>query len=150
MVDRDAAINDIAEGILQTVGQYFPAVRLQEQSKRRFLEEVVLPAATLATKFQVTASIYEFHIPTYPFRKYEPVTIDDHKSMKMIDVKTRKKIKGSSATVEDRERRIGDIVIPLEPSLWRINENEESTLLRPEANLIELYQPLAKRIKTSA
>ena len=70
--------------------------------------------------------------------------------MKMIDVKTRKTIKGPSTVAHDRDRRIGDVVIPLEPSLWRVNQNEEMTFLRPEVNFIQLDQPSPKRLKASS
>ena len=148
--NRNAEIDDIGRKVFLSVGQYFPIIHLQAQSEQRLLDEVVLPAAKLASKIQVAASTYEFYVQKYPFRKYDPITIDDHEVMKMVDVKTRKTIKGSSATIQDGERRIGEIVIPLEPSLWRINENAESTMLRPEVNLIKLDQPLAKRVKPSA
>ena len=140
----------IVENMYQFIGDFFPIIRLQAQSKQRFLNEVVLPAAKLASKIQLAASIYEFRLQPNPFFwEYESVRMDDHKIMKMVDVKTRKTIKGSSAIVQDRQHRIGVLVLTLEPSLRRINKHQRSTLLRPEVNLIEVDQPLAKRIKPS-
>ena len=136
--DREAEINDIVQSIFQTVGEFFPIISLEAQSKQRLLGEVVLPAAKLASKIHVAASIYEFWHSRKLFQENNSVTLGDHEFMKMVDVKTRKIIKGSSATSQDGERPIGDIVIPLEPGLWRINENDGNTLLRLEVNLIKL------------
>ena len=149
-IDRKAEINDILESTFETVGQFFPIIHLQAQSKQRFLDEVVLPAASLASKIQVAASIYEYDLPANPFHEYEPITIDDHEMTKMIDIKTGKTVKARSIVVQDGERRIGEQVMPLEPSLWRINEKDDDTLLRRETILIELDQPLPKRNNASS
>lgn len=138
------------ERLFHYIGRFFPIIRLQAQSKQRLIDEVVLPAAQLASKIQVAASKYEFYLAPNPFRKYDPVTVDDHKFMKMIDVKTRKTVKTPSADVPDGERRIGHIVTSLEPSLWRINMNEEMTCLRPEVTLVELDKLLPKPSKAPA
>ena len=136
--NREAEINDILEMIFQDIGRSFPIIHFQVQSRQRLLYEVVLPAARLASKIQGAATIYEVYVSGDPFRKRNRFIINDHTTTKMVDIKTRKIVKGSSATSQNGERRISNIVIPIEPSLSRIDEDEASTLLRPEVYLTEI------------
>ena len=80
--------------------------------------------------------------------KFKPVTIDYLRKCKVVDSKSGKPLKPDSAVVPDNNGVIGNFIICLEPCLYRVAKGKE-IVLQQETILIELDQPLAKRVKPS-
>lgn len=69
--------------------------------------------------------------------------------MTLVDVQTRKLLKPNSAVTPDMNGNLGQVILPLEPDLVRLNEDEDRTKLRASAWLVQLYTPLGKRAHES-
>ena len=80
-----------------------------------------------------------------PFVKWPPAYSEDLKFVKLVDIKTSKVLKAESGVVADAKGNIGDVIMPLEPSLWRVGESNGDVKLRQGIFLIQLKRPLLKR-----
>jgi len=72
--------------------------------------------------------------------------------MTLLNMATTKVLKPDSAVVPDAKGSIGYFIVPVEPSLVRIDRpepKEKRTMLRPQLFLIELHYPLLKPTRGS-
>ena len=97
---------------------------------------------------KASTSDYVVWVPESLGTKFNPVTIDSLKKSKVVDSKNGKHLKPDSAVVADKDGAIGNAIICLEPCLSRKTKDKE-IVLQQETILIELDQPLAKRVKPS-
>lgn len=128
--------------------QIFPIVKKQSKSKKRLLDQVSVPAANLAVKIQLSASTYDFgpQLPANPFKaKPIPFNKRDVEEHTLIDIETRKTLRADSNAVSARSDPLGNILMPLEPSLKRTSGNKEAVELREMVYLVELHQASKKR-----
>lgn len=119
------------------------------QAHDTFYDQVLLPAVELANAIKMSTTEYVFVLPQFFLDKFEPAIIDVLKTGKMVDSQTGKHLKPGSAVVTDKDGVIGHFIISLEPELCRVIRGQKTTLNQGTI-LVELYHPLAKRVKTSA
>ncbi|KAF6237825.1 hypothetical protein HO173_004026 [Letharia columbiana] len=136
--------------LFKELGKTFPFMFSSREAHATFYDQVLLPAVKLANMIRISTSNYVFSIPESPITECKPVTTDLLKVHKMIDSKSGRQLKPDSAVVADKDGFIADIVICLEPGLYRVIKGKETTL-RQITLLLELKSPLlAKRSKASA
>lgn len=126
-----------------------PGLFSGRQAHATFYDQVLLPAVKLANTMRMSTSEYVVSIQDSLLTKFKPVTIDTLRMRKMVDSKSEKHLKPDSPIVADNDGVIGKVIICLEPGLYRVTKGKETTL-QQETILVELYHPLAKRVKTSA
>ena len=115
----------------------------------KFYHQVLIPAAELALKIQASAAIYEWTELDPSLTSFKPFKPEHLKVCKMIDIKTDKWLKPDSAVVADRQGIIGDIIVDLEPGLYRIKRDKQETVLRQPTCLVDLRHPVGKRNRGS-
>ena len=115
---------------------------------RAFHAQILLPAIKLANIIRMSTSDYVFSLPERAVKEFKPVTVEKLKKHTMIDFKTGRTLKPDSAVVADKDGNIGNIVISLEPGLYRLMKPNKS-VLRQEVFLVELHHPLGKRSKAT-
>lgn len=106
----------------------------------------MVPAAKLAATIRMSTSDYVFSIPRAPLTKFMPATTDMLKTHKMIDYKSGRQLKPDSAVVADEDGMIGDLILSLEPGLYRVIKGKKTTL-HQELFFVVLHHPLGKRSK---
>lgn len=111
----------------------------------RFQDQVTTPAMTVISQLQGLASPYRLGMVEKNMLNRVRVTKTDLNKVIAIDVGTGKTLKPGSVIVSDRDGVIGDFVLPLEPSLHRVNEGTSETELRRETWLVRLDHPLGSR-----
>ena len=102
----------------------------------------------LANTMKASDSDYVVWVTESLVTAFKPVTIEYLKKCKVVDSESGKHLKPDSAVVSDKNGVIGKFVISLEPCLYRVAKGKE-IVLRQETMLIELDQPLAKRVNPS-
>ena len=141
-------LKKMTDTIIQALATTFPILFSDRASKDRFHVEVIVPAGDLATKFQTSTTKYIVRLPRDPFAKLKPVTVTHLTDWVCIDRMTSKRVKSSNSLTLNIQGNVGEIILPLEPSLVRIAATGERTIIRKQACMIELYHPLAKRQRT--
>ena len=136
--------------LFQELGRTFPKMFARSDSMIRFYQQVLKPAANVATTIRTSASTYAYPIAETPFRKWGPLGLEHMKTYKMLDMKTGSYLKPNAAVVADEQGIIGKFIIPLEPGLYRTKEGKDETTLRPVLYLVKLDHPVAKRSQGSA
>ena len=116
----------------------------RRDSMERFYQQVLEPAAKVATMIQTSASTYRYSMSDHPFRKWEPLSLRHMKTHRMLDIKNGSYLKANAAVVADEQGIIGKFIIPLEPGLYRMKEGKDETRLRQVTYLVELNHPVAK------
>lgn len=145
---QQQAIN-LNTNLFKVLSMALPELFSGPQAHVTFYNQVLLPAVQLANTMKMSATEYAVILPQLLFDKLKPATIDMLKMCKMVDSQTGKHLKPDSAVVTDKDGIFGHFIIFLEPELRRVIGGKEMTLYQGTA-LVELYHPLAKRIKTSA
>jgi len=146
---RDQQIQNLTFDLQSDLESIFPIIGGNESSLNRLYKQIMLPAAALASKVHTSSTNYEFDICRSPFPIWGHLTHHHIKTNKLVDMKTRKKLKPSSVVIDGGDGRIGKIVLPLEPSLKRLDKNGKTVLLRPKTYLVELDHPVGKRALAS-
>lgn len=136
--------------LFQTLGRTFPILFARRDNMERFYQQVLEPAAKVATTIRISGSTYTYFMADTPFCNWAPLGLGHMKKHKMLDVKNGSYLKSNAAFVADKQGNIGKIIIPLEPGLCRTKEGKDETTLRPEMYLVELNHPVAKRNQGSA
>ena len=140
----------VTKHVFQRLGSVLPIVRGKENSFWRLYKSVMLPAAELATKMQISATCYRVCVYREPFQNYFAVTVNRLKALKMIDVATRKTIRPESAVRADSDGCYGKFLIPLEAGLFRVDKDDKEIQLRQRVYLMELFSPLDQRRRVPA
>ena len=109
----------------------------------------MIPAATLATKIKSSTSTYVFSVVADPFCKYKPLKMGDFKDFIGLDIMTRKTLNSDSQIVADRENGIGQIIVAMEPGLYRSNHFSNEITLRQPSYLVKLDRSIPKQAKDS-
>ena len=135
----------VTNHVFERLGSVLPIVRGKEKSFWRLYKNVMLPAAELATKIQISATCYRVCVYREPFQKYHAVTVNELKAFKMIDVTTRKTIRPESAVRADSDGVYGKMLIPLEAGLFRVDKYDRELHLRQRVYLMQLFSPLDQR-----
>ncbi len=146
---RDQQIQHLTFDLQSDLESIFPIIGGNDSSLQRLYDQIMLPAAELASKVHTSSTKYEFGICKTAFPVWGLLTRYQMRNNKLVDVKTRKTLKPSSAVIEDEDGRIGNLVLPLEPSLKRVDKDGKTVLLRPKTYLVELDHPVGKRAHTS-
>lgn len=143
--EKNAKAREVAEDLIGRLADFFPIVRGKHESKKRLYNQVLLPAAELATKINGSLSTYSLAMEIrHPFQSR--VLLADHLEVyRLVDIRTRKTLKPESGVTADRKGRIGTVIMPLEPALSRVNTDGKRVELRPDTLLIQLIYPLKKR-----
>ena len=125
-----------------------PALFTGPQAHATFNEQVMMPTVNLANLMGMS-STYGFTITESPLTRFKSATQDLLKVHRMVDSGSGRPITPDSSVVVDKDGTFGKLILCLEPGLYRQRKGKE-TLLQQETFLVELHQPLPKRIKTSA
>lgn len=112
---------------------------------KRFHDQVTIPAIALVSQLQGLASPYKLGMVNKNLLSSERFTKDNLSEVVAVDLETGKTLKPGSAIVSDRKGVIGNYVLPLEPSLHRVNEGTKETELRQETWLVKLDHALGGR-----
>lgn len=115
-----------------------------------FYQQVLEPAAKVATMIQTSASTYRYSMSDHPFRYWEPLGLRHMKTHTMLDIKNGGYLKANAAVIADNQGNIGKFIIPLEPGLYRMKDGKMEKILRPVTYLVELNNPVAKNSQASA
>jgi len=142
---RERVLLEMTSNAFDAISQVFPIIKVSRDSRVRFNEEVAIPAATLMSKIQLSASYYSIRIPLNPLLRYYHVNSEHLSTARFMDLGTRRLLKPGSAVDAESNGDIGHVIIPLEPHLSRENEGKKGTILRQEMLLLQLNRPLKKR-----
>lgn len=134
---RDTQVFQWTWDLFQSLSAIFPNL-FRGEAVQRFHHQVTMPATTMVSKLQGLASAYSFDMVRSTLFNWQPLTRDDLKKVIAIDFETGKTLKPSRATVSDREGVIGVFILPLEPSLYRMNEGVGDTSLRQATWLVKV------------
>lgn len=118
---------------------FLPHIFRRGDAMQGFHDQVAIPAATIVSNLQGSASQYRLDMAGKDFRNRKRLTREDLRSVIAIDVKTGKTLKPSGAFVSSRDGFLGSLLLPLEPSLHRVNEGRSDTVLRRETWLVSLH-----------
>ena len=143
-------VEAITHRVFERLGSVLPIVRGNKKSIWRLYENVMLPAAELATKMQISATCYRVCVYREPFQNYHAVTVNYLKAFKMIDVATRKTIRPESAVRADSDGGYGKFLIPLEAGLLRVDKDDKEISLRQRVYLMQLFSPLDQHRRVHA
>lgn len=113
-------------------------------SMESFYQQVLEPAAKVATMIKTSASTYKYFLPDQPFQKRIPLVLTHMEKYKMLDIKNGSYLKANAAVIADKQGNIGKCIIPLEPGLYRTKEGQGQTLLLSVTCLVELNHPVVK------
>ena len=144
MAARQTHLRAINEQIHHTISKYFPVLAVQSESLARLYDQVIRPAADLANKIHTSSCDYQLEMlePTAVYQA--PVPAEALDSYQFIDINSRKSLTPKSVVRSDRYGKIGQVLTPVEPALFRVNLGKERTILRQTTLLINLYYPLGK------
>ena len=138
-------VRRMAKYMFESLSQTFPKLFGNPGCCERFYHQVMISAAKLGSKIQTSSSIYKLQMAENPAARFGKLKTEFIKQYSLLDNWTRITLKSTSAVVADEEGVFGQIVIPLEPGLYRVNQGKEDTTLRKEVYLVELDEPLVKR-----
>ena len=141
-------LENLTEVITKALSETFPFLFSNEASKRRFHKDIIFPADHLATKIHTSANSYLFRLVDNPHGRSVPVTSAILNDLTCVDLKTTKVIKTNSPVTANVQGIIGNMILPIEPGLYRENTSGGDTILRRQACVVELYYPLGKRQRT--
>ena len=135
--------------LFNMLAPFFPIITGQEASFKRLQDQVIHPAATLASSIQLSSTSYGF-FPRFPDPLFTPnwtlPTVNLLGSCTFIDVGSRKGLKADSPITVDKNGHFGDVLMLLEPNLHRIDKSSQKCkLLRQAAFLVDLFEPLKRR-----
>lgn len=135
---REAQIIQCTSNLFEDLSAFFPNLFGRGTAMQEFHDQVTVPAMTIVSKLQGSAPAYRLDMFDNISFKCERFTRDDLNNVTAIDLETRKTLKPGSAIVSGREGVVGDLILPLEPSLHRVNEGASDTDLRRETWLVRL------------
>lgn len=131
--------------LFESLSASYPNFFGREKAMKEFHNQVTIPATTIVSQLQGVASPYRLDMVEKDFLDYKPFTKDDLRRVIAIDLETGRTLKPGSAVVSDKEGIIGEFVLPLEPSLHRVNEGMSEIDLRQETWLVRLDHALGSR-----
>lgn len=142
---REAQVKEITQQLFGNLKVVFPIISGHQASISGLHEKVMLPAAKLATKLQVSNTIYKARIPgsTYNWRPFNMNHFNE--ACSFVDVETRKSLKPHSNLLLGCVGDIGDILIPFESGLVRVDDSGRGIFLRPIGYLVRLYPKHTRR-----
>ena len=143
---RDEGLQRLTTYLLGALSKTFPIVNRQRESMMKLYRQVILPAAELAVKIQVSVSIYEFQpsLARHPLMQFR-VDMQHLLFNQFIDITTNKTLKPNSGVIADKDGWIGEAWMYLEPGLVRLDPGKKDTELRKPIYLVGLYEPVDKR-----
>ena len=128
-----------------------PVLFSRPQTYATFYDQVLYPAVKLANAIRMSTTDYVVSIPeSLLIKNSRPVaiTMDMLERHKIVDFKSGKQLKPNTALVVDKDGVIGNFIVLLEPSLYRVSKGR-LTNLHLGTILVELNHPLPERIKAS-
>ena len=135
--------------IWKAVSEIFPVIKVNEKSGLRFYEHVMIPAAELAAKIQLSPSSYSLWLSDESMVDPNPIKLKNLRDGRFIDLTTRKLLKPKDAVESEEIQTIAEVITPLEPGLQRNNEGKKPTILRDETFLVLVDRQSKKRQETS-
>ena len=144
--NRDSWLQGLTTHLFESLSKVFPIIKDQHESMMSLYHQVMLPAAELAVKVQVSVSSYEFRpsLQRSPLHRVS-IAVAHLQANKFVDIETNKTLKPDSAVVADKHGNIGQALIHLESGLVRLDGDKKSMELRKAIYLVQLNEPVRKR-----
>ena len=144
-------LQELNSSLLRKLFMALPVLFSGPQTHATFYDQVLHPAVKLANAIRMSTTDYVISIPESLTINSRPVAVakDMLERHKIVDSKSGKQLKPNSALVVDKDGVIGNFIVLLEPTLYRVIKGKE-TNLHLGTILVELNHPLPKRIKASA
>ena len=118
-------------------------------SKENFHDQVMIPAARLMAKIQLSTSSYSLWLREDPFVDVAPLKFENLVNGRFVDLKSRKLLKRGAVVGTNDNENTARIILPLQPGLRRNNDGRNATILRDQTFLVSVEHPLKQRQQIS-
>lgn len=127
--------------LFEDLSVFFPNLFGGKEAMQSFHDQVTVPATTLVSELQGLATAYRLEMAS----TNSLACRNDLEEVIVIDLETGKTLKPGSAVFSDSEGVIGEVVLYLEPSLYRVNEGAADTNLGQQTWLVKLDRGLGSQ-----
>ena len=135
---KDQQLQSFTRDMFQELAYRFPLL-FQRESRTRFYKQVMGPAGSLTMKIQSSTMCYVF---STVLKK------EDMAHLVAVDVATGKTLKPDASLRADRTSISRDIVVAIEPGMYRSNDSSKEIVLRRPIYLVDLHRPLSGSERT--
>ncbi|KAL9116714.1 MAG: hypothetical protein Q9187_006758 [Circinaria calcarea] len=143
--EEETQLQDITINLFKILRPMLPIFRTSRASLVRLNNQVIQPAAKLASVIQLSSVCYEFRpqIPSVPLLENKTAFVADLNRFTLIDVSTGRPLKPDSPVDVKKDGEIGRLILMVEPSLHRVNKHTKHEIeLRRAVYLVQLASPL--------
>ena len=143
-------LREVTQFLFDNITTVLPIINFVAGSATRLQDQVVVPAARLATKIHESPCKFELQLPGMVTGVAKTFLLEDFRAVRSLDIKTGEVTKPNHKVRYNGEGVVGCHVLSLEPALWRVSLAKERHMLRKALCLVDFKFEVTKASRASS